>query len=77
MNNIQLIFMSGVTAMAFAAAWCEGDAHNRGGALLMGSLGLVCLVCTVLSKRTLYPWLISLLSLTLPVVMYYLNTYPM
>ena len=41
------------------------------------ALSAVCLVCTMLSKRTLYPWLISLLSLTLPVIMYCLNTYPM
>lgn len=37
----------------------------------------VCLICTILSKRTLYPWLISLLTLCLPFVMYLLNTYPM
>lgn len=36
-----------------------------------------CLLMTILSKRTLYPWLISLFTLCLPIVMYYLNTYPM
>jgi hypothetical protein len=42
-------------------------------------LGLtaVCLICTIFSKRTLYPWLISVFTLCLPIVMYLLNTYPM
>ena len=37
----------------------------------------VCIVMTILSKRTLYPWLIGMLTLCLPIVMYLLNTYPM
>jgi hypothetical protein len=37
----------------------------------------VCLICTIFSKRTLYPWLISVFTLCLPIVMYLLNTYPM
>ena len=36
-----------------------------------------CLVMTILSKKTLYPWLISVFTLCLPIVMYFLNTYPM
>ena len=40
-------------------------------------LTAICLVFTILSKRTLYPWLISVLTLCLPIVMYLLNTYPM
>lgn len=40
-------------------------------------LTAVCLVFTILSKRTLYPWLISVFTLCLPIVMYFLNTYPM
>lgn len=40
-------------------------------------LTAVCLAFTILSKRTLYPWLISIFTLCLPIVMYFLNTYPM
>lgn len=40
-------------------------------------LTALCLVFTILSKRTLYPWLISIFTLCLPIVMYFLNTYPM
>jgi hypothetical protein len=36
-----------------------------------------CLVMTILSKKPLYPWLISVFTLCLPIVMYFLNTYPM
>jgi hypothetical protein len=36
-----------------------------------------CLLMTILSKKTLYPWLISIFTLCLPIVMYFLNTYPM
>jgi hypothetical protein len=36
----------------------------------------ICIVMTILSKRTLYPWLIGCLTLCLPIVMYLLNTYP-
>ena len=36
-----------------------------------------CIIMTILSKRTLYPWLISVFSLVLPIVIYALNTYPM
>lgn len=35
-----------------------------------------CLAMTMLSKRTLYPWLISVFTLCLPIVLYLLNTYP-
>ena len=47
--------------------------------VIVSSLALtaVCLICTIFSKRTLYPWLISVFTLCLPIVMYYLNTYPM
>ena len=47
--------------------------------VIVSSLALtaLCLICTIFSKRTLYPWLISVLTLCLPIVMYYLNTYPM
>ena len=37
----------------------------------------ICVVMTILSKRTLYPWLIGVLTLCLPIVMYLLNIYPM
>ena len=41
------------------------------------ALSGVCLVCTILSKRTLYPWLMALLTMTMPVVIYLLNTHPL
>ena len=41
------------------------------------AMTVACMIFTIFSKRTLYPWLISLLTLTLPIVMYFLNTYPM
>ncbi len=37
----------------------------------------VCLLLTLCSKRTLYPWIISVFSLCLPVMIYLFNTYPM
>lgn len=54
------------------------DMITRDVALFMPlALTAFCLVMTILSKRTLFPWLISIFTLVLPVVMYYLNTYPM
>lgn len=40
-------------------------------------LTVVCLLLLLCSKRTLYPWIISVFSLCVPVVIYYLNVYPM
>lgn len=37
----------------------------------------VCLVMMMCSKRTLYPFIISVFSLCLPVVLYFFCTYPM
>lgn len=37
----------------------------------------VCLVMMMCSKRTLYPFLISLFTLCLPIVLYYFSIYPM
>lgn len=36
----------------------------------------VCLVLTFFSKRVLYPWLISVFSLLLPLVLLLINTFP-
>lgn len=36
----------------------------------------LCLVLVLCSKRTLYPWLISVFSLTLPILIQILNIYP-
>lgn len=36
----------------------------------------VCVVLTLCSKKPLYPWLISLFSLALPVLIYVINRYP-
>lgn len=36
----------------------------------------VCVALTVCSRKPLYPWLISLFSLVLPVLIYVINVYP-
>ncbi len=36
----------------------------------------VCLLMTVCSKKVLYPWLISVFSLVLPLFIYFTNTFP-
>ena len=41
------------------------------------ALTAFCLLMTILSKKTLYPWLISIFTLCLPIVLWFLNTYPM
>lgn len=45
---------------------------------VMGPLLLTaaCLVFTLLSKRTLFPWLISVFTLLIPTVLYLLTCYP-
>lgn len=37
---------------------------------------LVCLAMVILSKRVVYPWLISLFSLIIPVLLLLINTFP-
>ena len=39
-------------------------------------LTVICLVLMVLSKRKLYPWMISLLTLLVPVLLLVTNVYP-
>lgn len=43
-----------------------------------GPLGLtgVCLLLTLLSRRILYPWLISVFSLVLPILILFTNNFP-
>ena len=50
---------------------------NRGTAVLI-PLGItgVCVALTVCSRKPLYPWLISVLSLALPALIYVINVYP-
>ena len=36
-----------------------------------------CLVLTALSRKNIYPWLISIFSLVIPVLLYFTNCYPM
>ena len=42
-----------------------------------GPLGLTCacLVLVLLSRRTIYPWIISLFTLTLPILILMLNSF--
>jgi hypothetical protein len=44
----------------------------------MGPLMLTaaCLVFTILSKRTLFPWIISIFTLVVPVLLYLMTQYP-
>jgi hypothetical protein len=44
----------------------------------MGPLGVTaaCLLLMFCSRRTLYPWLISIMSLLLPMLILLLNNYP-
>ena len=50
---------------------------SRGTAVLV-PLGItgVCVALTVISRKPLYPWLISVFSLVLPVLIYVINMYP-
>ena len=36
----------------------------------------VCLALTIFSRKTLYPWLISVFSLVIPIVLLFTNMYP-
>lgn len=40
-------------------------------------LTVVCTLLVLCSKRTLYPWIISVFTLCVPILIYYLNVYPM
>ena len=48
------------------------------GVAVMGPLALtaICLVMVFCSKKVLYPWLISLFSLALPLLIYITNIFP-
>jgi hypothetical protein len=48
------------------------------GLAVMGPLGVTaaCLLLMFCSRRTLYPWLISIMSLLLPMLILLLNNYP-
>jgi len=45
---------------------------------IMGSLAVtaVCLLMMFVSRRTIYPWLISIFSLVLPILLIVTNTFP-
>lgn len=45
---------------------------------VMGPLALtaVCLLMMFFSKKVIYPWLISLFSLVLPILLLFINTFP-
>jgi hypothetical protein len=40
------------------------------------TLTAVCILLTLFSKRTLFPWIISVLTLLLPTLLYLANVYP-
>ena len=45
---------------------------------VMGPLAVtaVCLLMMFLSKKVIYPWLVSLFSLALPILLLFINTFP-
>ena len=47
-------------------------------AAVMGPIGVTaaCLLLMFCSRKTLYPWVISLFSLVLPVLILFMNNYP-
>lgn len=52
-------------------------AMGRGTAVILPlMITLGCLVLTFCSKKVLYPWLISIFSLILPIVLLIVNTFP-
>lgn len=40
------------------------------------ALTALCILMMVLSKKTVYPWLISIFTLVVPVLIYFVNVYP-
>lgn len=54
-------------------SWVVGKATAVFGPLLVT---LLCLVLVLCSKKTLYPWLISIFSLVLPLLIQFINIYP-
>ncbi len=58
--------------LEFGTATITRDAAVFGPAMITAA----CLLMMMCSKRTLYPFLISVFSLCLPVVIWFLNTYP-
>ena len=48
------------------------------GVAVMGPLAItaICLLMMFLSRRVVYPWLISVFSLVLPLVLYFTNIFP-
>ena len=40
------------------------------------ALTALCILMMVLSKKTVYPWLISIFTLVIPVLIYFVNVYP-
>lgn len=59
--------------LELSTATITRDAAVFGPAVITGA----CLVMMICSKRTLYPFLISVFSLCLPVVIWFFTTYPM
>ncbi len=55
-----------------------GTSYVSRGVAILGPLVLTaaCLVLMMCSKRTFYPWLVSLMSLVLPLVILLTNIYP-
>lgn len=45
--------------------------------LVPAAVTLICIVITSLSKKVIYPWLISLFSLVLPLILWFTNAFGM
>ena len=64
LNDVGNLVFQNVTVSKTLAVW--------------GPFGItaVCVVMIFLSRRVVYPWLISLFSLILPIVLYWVNIFP-
>lgn len=64
LNDVGNLVFQNITVSKFLAAWAPFG------------ITLVCLVMVFLSKKVTYPWLISLFSLVVPVLLLLINTFP-
>lgn len=72
--NVITVYMPAVKDGVLALSTME---LARGGAVLLPLLlTAACIVMVLLSRRVLYPWLISLLTLAVPIFFYYISIFP-
>ena len=64
LNDIGNLAFQNITVSKFLAAWAPFG------------ITMVCLVMVFLSRKVTYPWLISLFSLCIPILLLLVNTFP-